>query len=134
MRLADKSTVTSEDLVKTGKPVFIYFFATWCPTCRPELRRMMDIYPEFADQVAFYAVGQDPTESLELLEQTRRERGYPWPIAEPAGKMLRDLRVLQESTKIAFDGDGVIVYRRRGGGDIAAWPEVFRKLADAAAQ
>lgn len=29
MRLADRSTVTSADLVTTGKPVFIYFFATW---------------------------------------------------------------------------------------------------------
>lgn len=95
---------------------------------------MMDIYPEFADQVAFYAVGQDPTESLGLLERTRRERGYPWPIAEPASKMLRDLRVLQESSKIAFDGNGVIVYRRRGGGDISEWPRVFRQLSDLAAE
>ena len=95
---------------------------------------MMDIYPEFADQVVFYAVGQDPTETLDDLERTRKERGYTWPVAEPVGKMLADLRVLQESTKIAFDDDGVIVYRKRGGGDIAAWPGVFRKLADAAAQ
>ena len=29
MRLADRSTITSEDLVSTGKPVFFYFFATW---------------------------------------------------------------------------------------------------------
>ena len=36
--------------------------------------------------------------------------------------MLMDLRVLQESTKIAFDSDGVIMYRRSGGGGISAWP------------
>ena len=29
MRLSDRSTLTSADLVSTGKPVFLYFFATW---------------------------------------------------------------------------------------------------------
>ena len=29
MQLGDRSTVTSEELVSTGKPVFLYFFATW---------------------------------------------------------------------------------------------------------
>jgi peroxiredoxin len=29
MRLTDGSTLTSEDLVTEGKPVFLYFFATW---------------------------------------------------------------------------------------------------------
>ena len=82
----------------------------------------MEIYPPFADEVSFFAVGQDPTESLDDLERTRQERGYPWPVAEPVGRMLSDLRVLQESTKIAFDGRGVVVYRRRGGGDRQAWP------------
>ncbi len=95
---------------------------------------MMDIYPEFADQVAFYAIGQDPTESLDDLERTRRERGYTWPVAEPIDKMLVDLRVLQESTKIAFDGDGVIAYRKRGGGGGSDWPGVFRRLAEASSQ
>ena len=29
MRLADRSMQTSQNLVSTGKPVFMYFFATW---------------------------------------------------------------------------------------------------------
>ena len=90
----------------------------------------MDIYPEFADQVTLYAVGQDPTETLEQLEGTRQQRGYTWPVAKPVDKMLADLRIFQESTKIAFDGDGVIVYRKRGGGDVAEWPRIFAELAN----
>jgi hypothetical protein len=95
---------------------------------------MMDIYPEFADHVAFYAVGQDPTESLDDLERTRKERGYTWPVAEPIEKMLVDLWVIRESTKIVFDGDGVVVYRKKGGGDASAWPGVFSKLAETSLQ
>ena len=29
MRLTDRSTASSADLVTEGKPVFLYFFATW---------------------------------------------------------------------------------------------------------
>ena len=90
----------------------------------------MEIYPEFADQVAFYLVGQDPTETLEDLERTREERGYPWPVVKPIGQMMRDLRVVKESTKIMFDGRGIMVYRNGGGGDSRAWARVFHNLAD----
>ena len=91
---------------------------------------MKDVYPEFADQVAFYAVGQDPTESLELMESYRKKQGYPWPIAKTDPKTLADLRVLQSSTKIAFDSSGVIAYRAvHGGGDPKVWRQVFRDIA-----
>ena len=95
---------------------------------------MKDVYPEFADRVAFIAVGQDPTESLELLEKTRKQRDYPWPVAEPDRNLLLKLRVLQESTKIALDARGVIIYRRQGSGDKEEWTEVFRELAASAVQ
>ena len=132
VRLADGSTVGSASLVSTRKPAFLYFFATWCPTCRAELAPMRDVYPDYAGQVAFSLVGVDPTESLDQLEKTRGERNYPWPVAEPLDDMLKELRVFQESAKIAIDADGVIIYRRGGGGDAGSWVEVFRKLAESA--
>ena len=89
---------------------------------------MKDIYPDYADQVAFYAVGQDPTESLELMEAYRKQQGYPWPIAETARKTLSTLRVLQQSTKIAVDANGVITYRQAHGGGPDDWKPVFDDL------
>ena len=95
---------------------------------------MKSVYPEFADQVDFYAVGQDPSESLELMERYRQQQGYPWPIAEPDPQNLRTLRVLQSSTKIAVDARGVIIYRDgHGGGDPETWRQVFRDLAASSA-
>lgn len=94
---------------------------------------MKDVYPEFADQVAFYAVGQDPGESLELMEQYRRQQGYPWPIAKTDSQTLVDLRVLQSSTKIAFDRNGVIAYRAaHGGGGPKIWRQVFEDIVESA--
>ncbi len=76
---------------------------------------MKDVYPEFADQVDFYAVGQDPSESLKKMERYRQEQGYPWPVAKTDNSTLRRLRVLQTSTKLVVDDRGVIIYRAAHG-------------------
>ena len=92
------------------------------------------MWPEFADQVAFYAVGVDPTESLDQLESDRENQGYPWPMAIPSPRMLSDFRVIQQSTKVAIGGDGIITYRDGyGRGNETRWRQVFVELAGAAA-
>ena len=93
---------------------------------------MKEIYPEFEDRVTFYAVGIDPFEDLDELESYRNRLGLPFPIAAPVdNKMLVDLRVRQQSTKVAIDADGFIIYRAGyGSGNSQLWREVFRKLAE----
>ena len=55
-------------------------------------------------------------------------------MAEPTGTMLRDLKVLVQSTKIAVDSQGVIIYRDGyGQGDEETWRQVFQDLASSAA-
>ena len=95
------------------------------------MRRLKEIYPDYSEEVAFYAVGTDPTESLRHLEEDREEEGYPWPVAEPVGRMLADFRILRQSTKIAFDSRGSITFREGyGTGDEETWRRVFEDLAD----
>ena len=94
---------------------------------------MKDVYPEFADRVDFYAIGQSPFESIELLESYRMKEGYPWPVAEIESSVLKDLQILQQSTKIALDHQGIISYRAgyaRGGP--TEWREVFVDLVERA--
>ena len=94
---------------------------------------MKDVYPEFADRVDFYAIGQDPSESIELLESYRKKQGYPWPVAQIDPGVLKDLGVLVQSTKIALDHQGIIFYRDGyGAGGPSEWREVFADLADRA--
>ncbi len=93
---------------------------------------MKEIYPDYADDVAFYAVGTHSRqiESIDRLESFRQERGYPWPVANPVGPVLADLHVTIQSTKIAFDSQGLITYRDgMGRGDPETWRDVFGELA-----
>ena len=90
---------------------------------------MKDVYPEFASRVDFYAIGQSPFEDLDQLESYRQKQGYPWPVAEIDFNILKDLRVLQQSTKIVLDSHGVITYRAGyGSGGPDEWREVFAAL------
>jgi hypothetical protein len=94
------------------------------------LWRLKDIYPQYADRVAFYAVGEDPTEPLQELEAFRVEQGHSWPVASAGQNMLADLKVLSRSNKVAFDRRGIITYRGGYGvGDEAQWRKVFEELA-----
>ena len=72
---------------------------------------MKDIYPAFANKVDFYAIGQSEIETLDQLEHERIEQDYPWPIAKIHGAVLKELKVLQQSTKLALNPQGVISYR-----------------------
>ena len=94
---------------------------------------MKDVYPEFADKVDFYAIGQSPFESIELLESDRKKEGYPWPVAEIDTDVLKKLRVLRQSTKIALDHQGIISYRAGyGDGGPSEWRQVFIDLVERA--
>ena len=93
---------------------------------------MKDVYPEFANGVDFYAINMDPTEDMARLEEFGENQGYPWPIAYSDRDTLSDLDVTYQSTKVAIDGNGVIIYRdRMGGGDADRWREVFEELSGA---
>ena len=94
---------------------------------------MKDVWPEFADKVDFYAIGQSRFESIEQLESDRQKEGYPWPIAAIDTNVLKDLRVLRQSTKIALDHQGIISYRANyASGDAGEWRRVFTDLVDRA--
>lgn len=125
----DGAVQSSQELLDTGRPVFMFFFATWCPVCRRDLSQLKDVYPEFASELDFIAIGQDPTEPLNDLVDFRDNQSLPWPVALPGRRMLADLRITSQSYKIAFDSDGVIVYRAGyGGGDIETWKAIMADL------
>ena len=96
------------------------------------MRSLIDVWPEFAEDVDFYAVNIDPSDSFDKLEDFRRDQGYPWPLTHSDRDTLLRLNVIIQSTKIVFDSDGIIVYRERmGGGDVDEWRDLFRELSEA---
>ncbi len=93
---------------------------------------MKDIYPQYAGDVDFYAIGVHPgiVEDITTLETYRAERDHPWPVATAPAQVMADLGVTIQSTKIAFDREGMITYREgMGQGDDQEWRRVFTELS-----
>ena len=94
------------------------------------MRGIGAVYPTFEDSVDFYAVAFN--ESLETLSASQSRSDHPGEVATPGGSMISDFRVSSQSTKVAIDANGVIVYRAGiGQGDPSEWEGVFKELTAA---
>ena len=94
---------------------------------------MKEIYPQYADEVDFYAIGVHPgiVEDIATLEEYRAERDHPWPVATAPSEVMAELGVTIQSTKIAFDSQGTIIYREgMGQGSNEEWHRVFTELSE----
>ena len=91
---------------------------------------MKTIYPQYAEDVDFYAVGVFPGDHIAPFVEFAEKRGYPWPVAIPEGELLESLYVTIQSTKIAINRDGLITHRAgMGRGSPKIWHEVFSDLS-----
>ena len=94
------------------------------------MQSLKDIYPEFVGKVDFYVVNQNGADTIEDVVKFGEDRGWVFPAAQPGRGMLASLNVRQQSIKIAFGGDGVIVYRDGfSGGNPGTWTQVFQNLS-----
>ena len=58
-----------------------------------------------------------------------QSQGYTWPIVNPSVTMLTDFSVVSQSTKIAVDSKGTVVYYAKyGAGTIDTWADVLTLL------
>lgn len=95
--------------------------------CRAELRTLNPIVAEYAGQVDFYLVAFN--ESAATLESYITENGYANMIAaQPVDSMLRDLKIVSQSSMIAVDGAGVITFRKGYGGRGGDFGAEFARL------
>jgi len=60
-----------------GKPVFLNFWATWCPPCNAEMPGIIDLKNELGDQVNFVFV---TTETSEKVTAHLRAKGWDIPV------------------------------------------------------
>ena len=113
-------------------------------TCHAELRRLSEISKNKSSKVGFIIVAINPLENIQefseavtlrINNQSGQMFSYmdssenDWNIALPLGQMLADFKVRSQSTKIAIDSNGVIVYRDGyGKGDEWLWETIFDKL------
>ena len=94
------------------------------------MRTLSPIVADYAEQIDFYLVSFN--ESAARLDAYIAENGYAGMTAtQPVGSMLRDLKIVSQSSMLAMDADSVITFRKGYGraADEATLHGEFQRLA-----
>lgn len=81
-----------------GRPVVLYFWASWCPYCLRDIDNMIKTYQEFSPRgVAFISVGLD--DNVGRLEKIVADHQIPYPV-------LNDGKVWDNPIAASYDVHG----------------------------
>lgn len=110
-----------------GRPVWISFWATWCPPCRAELPDIEVVRAQAGGRMEFIAVNLDEPRSA--IAAYLSLAGYDFPTGvDPEGRVSRRYRVVGLPTHVFVAADGTVAATRVGGMTRAAMSETVRAL------
>lgn len=108
-----------------AKPVFVSFWATWCPPCIAEMPSIQTFYEAYGEKIDFYLVAKDASSSVDAFLTKNK---YTFPVYFEASQTpdLLDSNALPTSFLIHPNGE--IMVKKTGAADWAS--ESFFKEVD----
>ena len=104
----DESTSQFGSLGATkGHPVWVNFFATWCPPCKAEMPEIERRYKAHRSD-GFLVVGADMQESADLVRKFSLKYKLTFPLVIDAGSGASAYQVNAIPTSIFIDQSGVV--------------------------
>jgi thiol-disulfide isomerase/thioredoxin len=104
--LDGKRTLKLSDL-RNKKPVFLNFWASWCPPCREEMPSIQKLYERMKDEMEFVAISVDSNE--DALKKFLKDKDYKFPIYHEGWRKAAELyKIRAIPTTFLIDKKGVI--------------------------
>ena len=117
--------------LEDGKPVVVYFTASWCPTCARNWPALSEVYPEFEDRLTMVAISIDPTDTEEVIRKLSEDRNFTFPSTKGHPEIMVDFGVSGQATTVGVDRDGNIAFKKPGQALTAdQYRELFASLVD----
>lgn len=115
-------SVKLSDYVGKGKVVLIDFWASWCPPCRRETPKLVELYKQYKDK-GFEIVGVSFDSKQEAWEKGIKDLGITWPqMSDLQGWKSIATTVYYVNSiphTVLVDKDGTIIARNIHGEKIA---------------
>jgi thiol-disulfide isomerase/thioredoxin len=100
-----------------GKPVLLWFWAPWCPTCVAEAPDVLDVQQKYAGKIGILGVaGLDDQKNMQPFVD-RTKTGGVTHLGDPNGEIWRRFEVTQQSTYVLLDASGNVTFTGVIGGD-----------------
>jgi thiol-disulfide isomerase/thioredoxin len=105
------------------KPLYVKFWATWCPECRAQMPHLQALYENHGDRIDIVAVNIGFNETIETVYQYREQHKLTVPMAfEPdiwLAKLLNvpimtGLNIPVVPYSIVIDRNGTVVHHTPG--------------------
>lgn len=115
----------------SGKPIFIDFWAAWCPFCVEEMPEIEKIHQEFGDKLLVYGIHRSETEGIEKGAEFAKERGVTYPLLKDStGQVYKNLTGGRNFMPYALyiDKEGRIVKVKAGPKTIEEMREAVEEL------
>lgn len=94
-----------------NKPVFLNFWATWCPPCVAELPGIVDLYEKYHNDVNFVIVSNESLEKVKVFAQTKNFSQLPFFQNK---SVPHDFSSQSIPTTFIINKDGVVVVSKKG--------------------
>lgn len=123
--LKGKNTESVRITDNRNKPIFINFWATWCPPCIAEMPSMKKLYEDYKDKVDFYFVTQ---ENWDVVDRFYSKKEYNFPTYGLVTKTPKELTSSSLPSTYIVDKQGNILVDKKGA---ANWnSQRIRQLLD----
>lgn len=111
-----------------GKPVFVNFWATWCPPCRAEMPDMQKLYDN--EDIEILAINLTNTEKSEDgVAAFVEEMGLTFPVLmDPKGEISSTYNVKAYPTSYMIDAEGKISYIAYGAMNYNLMVQEYEKM------
>lgn len=96
-----------------GKPVWVNFFATWCPPCKDELPEIERRYQRLHGR-GLVVLGVDQQEAPRLIKPFIARFGLRYPVVVDDGQGAITYDLIALPTSVFIDRDGVVRFIQIG--------------------
>lgn len=106
-----------------GKPVLLWFWAPWCPTCRSQIPQVQRLTKQYDGQVSVVGVGSlDNAAAIKAFAEQIPE--VTTHLSDERGTVYKHFRIVEQSSFVLLDSRGDETFRTRYGGSNALADEV----------
>lgn len=119
-------------LTRQGKPVFINFWASWCPPCRAETPDLEKMYRKYGKRIAFYGIDLTNNDTIKAVQAFRKQFGVTYPILlDKTGSVQKAYDIVGIPTSLFVSRKGIVQDRIMGQMSKAIMQTQFSRLLDA---